>query len=360
MKKIILILLTIQSLFFSETVFAQIYTHTDNYAKIKFEIDDSIWTETSLTQDRNYISNKWEKDCGILMYGSSDAYNSLSNEEKKGLARIDFSHSFINKDFANEYTQAFSNTHNIEDCLIQKYNLNFLDFYGTVNLYGTSTYFDFFTTLNNGYLITFQYYGDGCDSCIAEIENVAKSVKSTLPASFYSTNSNNKNNTVTEEKTNWVLQLLTSLLFTIICYMFFPIIRILINKGKFDEEKAKKIALWNSIIIGGIFAVLTIDAGIQWSAGPAFLYYYINKTVLTKKNCSKENIESTQKEESKNETTSIQHICLSDPNEKVVKQRGGTYGEDVRIEKSKSLSEEREELLKRLDDIEKKMQSIDK
>ena len=35
-----------------------------------------------------------------------------------------------------------------------------------------------------------------------------------------------------------------------------------------------------SIIVGGIFLVLTSDAGVQWSAGPAFLYYYINKAVM--------------------------------------------------------------------------------
>ncbi len=78
--------------------------------------------------------------------------------------------------------------------------------------------------------------------------------------------------------------LITSLLLTAFFYMAFPVIRLLLNHGQFERKTAKKIALWNSIIVGAIFCVLTpVLGGGAWNAAPAILYYWINKALLTKK-----------------------------------------------------------------------------
>jgi hypothetical protein len=75
-----------------------------------------------------------------------------------------------------------------------------------------------------------------------------------------------------------------SFILTIFVYLLVPILSLGINGGKkFDEKKAKKIALWNSIIVGFIFCVLTINSGSAWSAAPALFYYFINKKLLTEK-----------------------------------------------------------------------------
>ncbi len=82
--------------------------------------------------------------------------------------------------------------------------------------------------------------------------------------------------------------LLLSLILTIIAYMAFPLIRLLINHGKFEKKRAKKIALWNSIVVGAFFCILTVsgDSGSTWNAAPAFLYYWINCAILTDKNAT--------------------------------------------------------------------------
>lgn len=82
----------------------------------------------------------------------------------------------------------------------------------------------------------------------------------------------------------YIIDLLLRILFTAVAYMLFPIIRLLLHKGKFDQNRAKKIALWNSIVIGFVFCILTIESseeGAIWNAGPAVIYYWINRSLLT-------------------------------------------------------------------------------
>ena len=83
------------------------------------------------------------------------------------------------------------------------------------------------------------------------------------------------------------MNLLLGLLVTAIVYMAIPMIMLLRNHGKFDKKKAKKIALWNSIILGAIFLIITASMGVgAWSAAPAVLYYWINSAILTGKEVS--------------------------------------------------------------------------
>jgi len=65
--------------------------------------------------------------------------------------------------------------------------------------------------------------------------------------------------------------------------MAIPIIVLIISKGKIEAKKANRVALWNSIIIGLILAILTINNGDVWTGGAAVIYYFINKALLTKK-----------------------------------------------------------------------------
>ena len=83
-----------------------------------------------------------------------------------------------------------------------------------------------------------------------------------------------------------IANLFISLLLTAIIYMAFPLIRLVINHGKFEKKRAKKIAFWNSIIVGAFFCIVTIgtsDGGTTWNAAPAVLYYFINRALLTDK-----------------------------------------------------------------------------
>lgn len=72
-------------------------------------------------------------------------------------------------------------------------------------------------------------------------------------------------------------------------YMAFPFIILMLNLGRnecrFERKKAKKIALWNSIIVGAFFFILTtMSKGTKtWNPFPAMMYYWINSAILTDK-----------------------------------------------------------------------------
>lgn len=84
-----------------------------------------------------------------------------------------------------------------------------------------------------------------------------------------------------------MLQIFLSLLLTIVVYLIYPLCFINI-KGKVDEQRGKKIALWNSIVCAGlcVFIGALIGAEPETSGAmfaPAILYYYINKAILIAK-----------------------------------------------------------------------------
>ena len=83
-----------------------------------------------------------------------------------------------------------------------------------------------------------------------------------------------------------LIKLFIGIILTAISYMAIPLIALLINNGRFEEKHAKRIALWNSVILGVIFCIITInlsDTNATWNAAPAILYYGINCALLTKK-----------------------------------------------------------------------------
>lgn len=80
------------------------------------------------------------------------------------------------------------------------------------------------------------------------------------------------------------ITLLLGILFTALSYMAVPLLGLMLNCGRYEKTKAKKIALWNSIIVGFIYLILTSALTDKvWKASPAFLYYWINCSILTRK-----------------------------------------------------------------------------
>lgn len=81
--------------------------------------------------------------------------------------------------------------------------------------------------------------------------------------------------------------IILSFLLTAVAYMAFPLIKLLTNGGRFPKNRAHKIALWNSIVVGAAFLMMTIavsEDGTLWNGAPAVLYYWINRSILTDKN----------------------------------------------------------------------------
>lgn len=79
--------------------------------------------------------------------------------------------------------------------------------------------------------------------------------------------------------------LASTLFLTAFCYMLVPLI-FLMKDGRTEAKRAKRIALWNSVIVGAIFFLLSTASNLQWNAAPAFLYYGINYWILREKQSS--------------------------------------------------------------------------
>lgn len=141
--------------------------------------------------------------------------------------------------------------------------------------------------------------------------------------------------------------LLVGVVITAVAYMVVPLLCLFIN-GKMEEKKAKKLALWNSIVLGAIFLILTASADGIWNAAPAYLYYLINKRILTDKFLASENkkIEDVARNSEMVKTgeassklgnedkiidnnNKVTHICISAADDIPERKSGLIYREDV-------------------------------
>ena len=82
--------------------------------------------------------------------------------------------------------------------------------------------------------------------------------------------------------------LLYDFLLTIFSYMIVPTTIRIANKKGFSKNKAEKIALINSVIVWLIYMIIKSNLGITQNSGAAFLYYWINKVILTNKDIKDE------------------------------------------------------------------------
>ncbi len=103
--------------------------------------------------------------------------------------------------------------------------------------------------------------------------------------------------------------LLFGIIITFISYEAFPFISVFLMRKEYNEEQAKKMAKWNSIIVGLIYLIITVDQdqNVTWSPAPAILYYFINSSIWVKKEKNttekiNEAEEETEKNVIKNET----------------------------------------------------------
>lgn len=78
-----------------------------------------------------------------------------------------------------------------------------------------------------------------------------------------------------------MVDLLWSLVLTALLYLIIPIVIRIGHKSAFDGQMAFKIALINSIVIGLISAIVTINVGKKWTVYACVLYFFINKFILS-------------------------------------------------------------------------------
>lgn len=258
------------------------YAKTINYddAKIEFDINDSAWTETELINDNTYIDRKWENDCGTIMTGILDIYTEFSNENDNKNPRKYFNYKNLlnTNDDAQNYLKEIENMYSFDNWSYRHYNMKFVEFYGTTRQNGINVNYDIYFTINNGYIFMIQYMNTGninTDNCANSILDIVTSAKSTILVKKF-----NEYN---------IFYLLIGFILTVVCYEAYPFIKIKLIKKKYNEKEKNKMILWNSIVVGFIFFILTVSTSenIAWSAGPSLFYYYINKKIWLKKKKSK-------------------------------------------------------------------------
>lgn len=107
--------------------------------------------------------------------------------------------------------------------------------------------------------------------------------------------------------TNW-LGLFIAFLITFALYMLVPVV-LRIKNGYYEEDKAKKIALWNSIIVCIIDYILAslilVDNNLELEVGPAFIYYFVNLSLLKYDNKEKNIDNNVQNKEVDTNTCNI-------------------------------------------------------
>lgn len=142
---------------------------------------------------------------------------------------------------------------------------------------------------------------------------------------------------------NLFVNLLLSLVLTAVVYMAFPLIRLAINHGKFEKKRAKKIALWNSIVVGAFFCIVTIgtsDGGTTWNATPAVMYYFINRALLTDKYAPESTAPAVKpvppaanKPAASTPVAPVAHSLSSANDKPITPSRNDIYGNEFRVVK---------------------------
>lgn len=90
---------------------------------------------------------------------------------------------------------------------------------------------------------------------------------------------------------------LVILFLTAVVYLIFPI-AYRANTGGINLRTAKKVAFFNSLIVGSIFFIITISLSedVTWSIVPAITYYHIAKLILiSREEKIKENLKSFER-----------------------------------------------------------------
>lgn len=314
MRKFIILIIMVISIF-PLVIYAEEYNYYEPKSNIQVTIDESIWEEASernkseiLTKNDNNIINYFESDeCGILMISELDL--------KDAYPELDSS-SFNSDLFKGPEKKESLNT--IKKTLKKKgykvYNIKTLDkedpiiihSHGTISSAEQEYISDIFFVVNNGYLYSVEYQGLDKYKCNNNIKAIGESI------SYYDETKNqqdtsNSNNTYSSNFNG--LYFIIDLIITIFGFMIYPFIRIVIMKKIYTEKTAKRMILWNSIIVGIIFFFIVYYTTGPNAASfvPAYVWYLINESVWVPKFIKQKENNTKQKSENNDKNKTI--IC---------------------------------------------------
>lgn len=124
---------------------------------------------------------------------------------------------------------------------------------------------------------------------------------------------------------NWI-KILLGLVLTFLCYTIVPII-VRVFVGSYSDKDARKFAIINSLVVGVIFAILTIEfTDKNWNGTPAVIYFFVNCFILTIGN-KKEDIEHEEEEYFSTEENNIKEVSEKKTKNRYCKYCGGKIDE---------------------------------
>lgn len=245
-------------------------------ANIYFEIDKDVWHYKDFEENKDDV---WTSDCGTMTGGIQDIYSGLSEEKKGGFSRNQYNYRnlYSSKEDAEYIAKAWADNYKNElgldnvDWEIKDFGVVFIYLKGSTGSGENKVSFEQYFTTNNGYGIVLQNMVTSRDNavCSQSLEDIAKTARIT---------------DYTSSELN-VLSIVIDLFLTIICYLIYPFVRIKIMKHEYNEKQLKNMILWNSIIVGLIFAIITYSLyGSSTTTNvinfaPAVFYYYINRAI---------------------------------------------------------------------------------
>lgn len=275
------------------------YAKTINYdkVKVKLDIDESVWKEEPVTGEEIIIDRKWVNNCGMIMTGVYDIYGDPNVEKYKEFHREDINYQlmFQSDEDAKTIISGLGDSLNVDNWTYKNYKVKFLNVWGSAAQNGMNIDYDIYMTANNGYEFMIQYLKSdqvNTGKCSNTIDQIAASVE--LITSKVNVDENDESSTF--------IQLLIALALTIICYEIYPFIMVVIMHKSYTSEEARKMALWNSIVVGvvlGIIALILDGPRAAFNIMPAVTYYWINKHVWANRNTKKK--DKKPKKKDKNE-----------------------------------------------------------
>jgi hypothetical protein len=270
----------------------------DNYAPIAYKNDEAGvefvvpagWRDKALMKERITIKVKFVNDKGnTILFGYTDLYNDLSQEDKVQIKRSDFNNSALSK----EDVIIFLKSDNTEITKIDTEIINNIEYYklnistkkqveGTDYNFNSIIYF----FINDGIGYHFQYGGDENDQYYNDFTSMMRTIKYDIYDSMADTLklASGVPLNYSDKYANWyyILSLLLVLIYTIVVYTL-PIIiyRYGIAKHPFKKRKALMITIiWYSISLS-IVILIANYSGDKTPGSAAILWTYLNYRILT-------------------------------------------------------------------------------
>ena len=226
-------------------IFVSAMEITENDAKIKYTIDESVWTREDSSDSNTKL---WTSDCGAIEVNIEDIYTDKAKEDT-GLSRELFNYRNIFYD--SKMLGDFKNLTSVssvlgEEAKVESFKLGYFHIInkGIDPLKGSYTN-DIYYTLINGKLIGFSYsaFNDNKSStCQESFEKTVKEAEATVKV---------------KSKKN-ILTILLNLVLATVCFMAWPFIRVNFM-GHVYNPINRRMSLVHSLV------VMAIALGIQFS-----------------------------------------------------------------------------------------------